>query len=168
MFVIDNQIDKEIIEEYYNRISRHYDTMVSNGFPPMEWYPTRNIPLLNNDKLVRKVKKIIESNLRVKLTLHSAELQTWPIDSFSPAHTHERRDKEEDFNSLLYLNDDFEGGIFYADTGINIQPVTGRLTFFDGKVIPHGVSPVKAKHRHTAIFWWKETKMVSHDTVDNP
>jgi len=155
MFIIDDKIDKQIISEYYNKISKHYDIHINHGADPLEWYPARNIVLSNNDKLITIVKDLLESYLRVELTLNFAELQTWPIGSKANLHTHEYRPRE-DYNSLLYLNNNFTGGNFYTDN-LQIEPVEGRLTFFDGRVVPHGVKKVFDNHRHTAIFWWKNT-----------
>jgi hypothetical protein len=61
---------------------------------------------------------------------------------------------------LLYLNDDFEGGEFFTDTGIRIKPKKNRLTFFNGSAIPHGLTKVEKAHRYTIIFWWKGTRFV--------
>ena len=162
MHIFDNQIDAKIVDEYYDKISEHYRLMLNEGFPPHHWYPTRNINLSHTDKLIFLVKNIIENNLKVKLTLAQAELQTWPMNMESYFHVHHlRADKNnEDFNSLLYLNDDFEGGQFHTKSGIEIKPVKGRLTFFDGSTIPHAVKKVYKKHRHTAIFWWKNTEFL--------
>jgi len=45
-----------------------------------------------------------------------------------------------DYNSLLYLNDNFSGGEFFTETGLTIKPIPGRLTFFDGSIVTHGVN----------------------------
>jgi len=59
------------------------------------------------------------------------------------------------YNSLIYLNDDFEGGLFHTEKGIFIKPEPGLLTFFDGRHVFHGTSEVKKKDRFSLIFWWK-------------
>jgi len=58
----------------------------------------------------------------------------------------------------LYLNSNFNGGTFYTDCGIRVNPMPGRLTFFNGREVMHGVTPVENNHRYTIIFWWKKTK----------
>ena len=60
------------------------------------------------------------------------------------------------YNSLIYLNNDFDDGAFHTSWGIFINPEPGLLTFFDGKKIFHGVSEVKKKDRFTLAFWWKD------------
>ena len=158
MIVIDTDIDRQILAKYYNKVSAHFSAQLEKGSPYMDFYPTRNIKLSKDDPIVGIVKDILESQLRVKLTLNMVELQTWPIGSESQPHRHtEDRDKCEDYNSLLYLNDDFEGGVFFGD-GLALDPKPGRLTFFNGLTTTHGLTPVKKAHRHTIIFWWKDTK----------
>ena len=44
------------------------------------------------------------------------------------------------------------------DEGITITPKKGRLTFFNGMSPPHGLNKVIGNTRHTAIFWWTNTK----------
>lgn len=157
MNIIDTDIDRELIDLYRGTISSHYKRQVAMGYPPMDFYPARNIRLPNDDELVEIVQGVLESQLRVKLTIKEAELQTWCVDSYSDLHVHELREPQEDYNSLLYLNEDFDGGEFFTGNGILLRPVTGRLTFFNGKTTPHGVTPVKRNHRYTAIFWWENT-----------
>jgi len=81
----------------------------------------------------------------------------WSRISQPHTHTYKRDEKREDYNSLLYLNDDFDGGVFFAEA-MGITPVPGRLTFFDGTKVPHGLTKVSKAHRHTIIFWWKDTQ----------
>jgi len=159
MHIIDTDIDKEILGQYYNRISKHFHDQVKMGNPYMAFHPTRNLLLADDDPIIGMVKDILESTLRVKLTLSLAELQTWCIGSESQPHRHtyKRDELEEDYNSLLYLNNDFDGGVFFAE-GMGISPEPGRLTFFDGTKVTHGLTKVSKAHRHTIIFWWKNTQ----------
>ena len=114
----------------------------------------------DDDKIIKMVQDLLESKLRLKLTCHHAELQTWPIGVDSPLHVHEKSGGREkgDYNSLLYLNDNFEDGEFYTSHGVTIKPKKNRLTFFDGKNIPHGVKQIYGHHRYSVIFWWINTK----------
>jgi len=109
------------------------------------------------DEICKRVKQILEKNLNIQLNLGRAELQVWPINTNGPAHNH-NDGRLIDYNSLLYLNDDFNGGEFYTETGIIVRPAPGRLTFFNGKNINHGVADIYDNNRYTVIFWWKETK----------
>ena len=85
-----------------------------------------------------------------------AQLQNWHVGSEGALHLHKGRGTEESkYNSLIYLNDDFEGGEFYTKNQI-IKPQQGMLTIFDGSVTYHGVKEVKKKDRKTIILWWKK------------
>ncbi len=161
MHIIDTEIDPLLLELYKDTVDSHFHRQLAAGNPVQEFYPTRNVRLCEEDEIVTLVKDILESKLRVKLTLSEAELQTWYAGSYSTPHNHQiGRPDGEDYNSLLYLNDDFDDGLFYTEDGLVVQPRPGRLTFFDGKNITHGVTPIKTRNRYTAIFWWKNTQFI--------
>ena len=158
MFIFDDGFEESEVTKYHDFISNHYKKMVSLGHDPEHWYPTRNVKI-ERDSVVTKIKEFIESKVRVKLTMGDAEMQTWHVGSLSHPHVHDDKGRQGgDYNSLLYLNDDFGGGEFYTKTGIIIKPVKGRLTFFNGREIYHGLNPVQGTHRHTIIVWWKNTE----------
>ncbi len=163
MFIFDDVCDISMLESYRNKIQTHYLQMLNKGEKPFEWYPTRNIKLNPDDQIVVYTQKFLESKLRVKLECYDCEMQTWPIDSESPMHVHKMDGmfrENGDYNSLLYLNDDFNGGVFFTKTGIRIKPKKNRLTFFNGRDLPHGLTKVKKNHRHSILFWWRNTKFL--------
>ena len=158
MFIFDNVFPESTIDSYYLRISQHYENMLKSGCPSMFWYPSRNINI-KNDPIGDQLQQYIESVVRVKLEISNVELQTWPVGSDSGFHIHkENNEKIGDFNSLLYLNDDFEGGEFITSKGIMIKPIKNRLTFFNGSKEYHGINPVLKAHRYTIIVWWRNTQ----------
>ena len=111
------------------------------------------------EEICIRVINCLQSNLNVKLTLESSELQTWIINTNGPSHNHGDNGRQlTDYNSLLYLNNDFNGGEFYTENGLIVKPKPGRLTFFDGRNINHGVADIYDNNRYTMIFWWKNTK----------
>lgn len=163
--VIDGSIDTDVVDSYYRKISNHFNDMLRQGEDINEWYPTKNIRLPVDDPIVDIVKSVLQSRLNIKLTCSDCEMQTWPIGSDSTLHKHDAPRaplyaEGEDYNSLLYLNDNFGGGQFYTENGISIKPVKGRLTLFRGDRIRHGLNNVENNHRHTIIFWWKNTEEV--------
>ena len=160
MFIFDNVCDISLIETYKIKIQMHYEKMLAEGNPPMSWYPTRNIRI-KNDPIVNIIQEFLQSRIKMTTECADCELQTWPIDSFSPLHDHADpffNRQSGDYNSILYLNEDFEGGEFFTGDGILIKPKCNRLTFFNGNVVKHGLRKVKKTHRHGIIFWWKNTK----------
>lgn len=60
------------------------------------------------------------------------------------------------YTTVLYLNDNFTGGMTYFDDGTMVAPKPGRLFGFDGDRIPHGVTPVDKGTRYSLAAWWKE------------
>lgn len=154
--VWDNVLPDEAVTMYYNKINSHFKEHCEKGFDKKEWYPARNIDV-TDDLIAKEVQQFIESKLRVKLSLVQAELQTWYVGSFTDLHTHTNQERENgDFNSLLYLNHNFEGGEFYTKN-IVVSPIANRLTFFNGKETAHGLKKVQGNDRHTIILWWKNT-----------
>lgn len=123
-------------------------------------FDTRTIDI-SQDPIVDKVKQFIESKLPLKLTCSQAEIQIWPEGSRSELHIHDARNRENgDFNSLIYLNEDFDDGEFITEFS-KYKPELGTLTFFNGRLNYHGVKEVKRNHRYTLIFWWTNTRFIN-------
>jgi predicted 2-oxoglutarate/Fe(II)-dependent dioxygenase YbiX len=59
-------------------------------------------------------------------------------------------------SSILYLNDDYEGGETNYEDGTIFKPKKGRLLFFDGKYHKHGVNKVRNNIRYTVATWYKK------------
>ena len=65
-----------------------------------------------------------------------------------------------EYSSIIYLNDDYEGGETYIGlpghklNDTIIKPKTGRLVSFRGKDIPHGVNKVTKGTRFTLPAWY--------------
>lgn len=115
---------------------------------------------ITNDSIVIKTKEFIKDKTGLDLEIQEAHLQNWNIGSESELHIHLDRVKNEGieltkYNSLIYLNDDFDGGEFYTKD-LAIKPEQGMLTLFDGSKMYHGVKKVKGKDRKTIILWWKK------------
>tara|TARA_B100002019_G_C20716093_1_gene332603 strand:- start:146 stop:445 length:300 start_codon:yes stop_codon:yes gene_type:complete len=79
----------------------------------------------------------------------------WPPSSFKALHKDGTVDKENDWTSVCYLNDNFEGGETIIEHK-KIKPQKGRLVVFPSKKLLHGVSVVKKTPRYTFISWWRE------------
>ena len=159
MFVFDKAIDQITIEKYKTTMEDHYNKMVKAGHSDQDWYPCRNVGLLTTSDIVLHVKGFLESRIRMTTTCYDAQIQIRKdgMGGFG-THKHDHDGREHgDYNSILYLNDNFSGGEFYTETGIIVKPVAGRLTFFDGKNISHGVKKFTNSHRYGIVFWWKNT-----------
>ena len=115
---------------------------------------------MTRDPIVKRVKDFLDKKFNLDLEIAEAQLQNWIQGSYGDLHTHDKtydpKSVVSHYNSLIYLNNDFEDGVFHTSYGIFIKSEPGLLTFFDGKKIFHGVSEVKKKDRFTLIFWWKD------------
>ena len=107
-----------------------------------------------NDPIVLKVKQFLDTEFGLNLQIARAQIQNWIKGSNGELHVHEPDPSK--YNSLIYLNDDFKGGDFFTRYGVRVNAEVGRLTFFDGKEVYHGVSEVEGGDRFTLIFFWKE------------
>ena len=63
--------------------------------------------------------------------------------------------KQTTLSSILYLNNDYEGGETYLEDGTLFKPREGRVLFLDGLYYGHGVSTVLKKERYTLAVWYK-------------
>tara|TARA_B110001454_G_scaffold217757_2_gene243866 strand:- start:996 stop:1559 length:564 start_codon:yes stop_codon:yes gene_type:complete len=58
------------------------------------------------------------------------------------------------YSSVLYLNDDFEGGETQVGETV-IQPKKGTIIGFEGARVPHAVLPILGSQRYTLPAWYK-------------
>ena len=84
-----------------------------------------------------------------KLYLFHHQLTKWIENSSQSPHI----DSWHNYASILYLNDDLEGG----ETSFGkqkVEPREGRLIIFEGGKIKHGVSKIKKGLRYTLPAWY--------------
>jgi len=119
----------------------------------------RETPLFHLKKsLIRRfyLKKITKNFPQLKLNYD--QVVYWSPGSFLKLHYDKDYPDEgaiNDFVTLCYLNDDYEGGKTLIEDK-SIKPKKGKLVVFPSKKMEHGVSLVKGKSRYTYIAWWKE------------
>jgi len=110
---------------------------------------------ITNHPITQQVEKYWNTYFKTnQLKISQSQVQLWPIKSFSKKHIHNSNNRDgTNYNSMLYLNDNYIGGEFHTDK-ITIKPKPGMLTFFDGQKTYHGVKPVYWNNRYTLIFWF--------------
>lgn len=121
-----------------------------------EQFRDTNTYLLDqNDRVVnnflQKQLKHINKNFLSKLFTAYSQLVEWPAGSFQDYHIDIPKDLF--FTSVLYLNDDFEGGELSVD-GIMINPKKGRFVAFNGSTMYHSVNAVTQGTRYTVASWY--------------
>ena len=105
----------------------------------------------NIEKALTKFVKNINNNY----VINYFQIVKWPSSHpGKPLHTDFTRSTTV-LSSIIYLNNDFEGGHTFFEDGTAFAPATGRIIFFDGKYYHHGVSEIKKKDRYTVASWFK-------------
>jgi hypothetical protein len=146
----------KIFKKYLPKEDCEYYASLIRDLGPGDFdWPTRTVDI-TNDPIVNKASAFFKKKLKLNLEIGQAQLQNWNEGSEGELHIHAGRGTENSkYNSLIYLNDDFEGGEFFTKNK-KIKPEQGMLTIFDGSSTYHGVKKVKKKDRKTIIFWWKK------------
>jgi hypothetical protein len=75
-----------------------------------------------------------------------------------------------DYSSVLYLNDDYEGGeLFFPEFDLTIKPKLGDLvTFPTNSMYIHAVKEVKHGTRYTiALSWFRRTTLIANTIPKN-
>ena len=159
VFIYENFLEKSLCQQYINKITEKWSIFQNYPGRIKNW-DKRTIDI-TSDPIVTKVTRFLEEQLSVCLTCKQAQIQIWPTNYQGGLHTHDSGGRENtDFNSLIYLNDDYGGGEFYTEKGVCYKPTVGALTFFNGAVNMHGVKKVLYSDRFTLIFWWTDTVKV--------
>jgi hypothetical protein len=109
--------------------------------------------------IVERVRQFHKEKDNLDLMIQEASLQVWASGTEAIPHVHNEQGGRQGtgYNSIIYLNDDFEGGEFITpQLKSSISPIPGRLIIFDGSTVEHGIAPIKGNTRYTIIFWWKK------------
>jgi hypothetical protein len=103
-----------------------------------------------SDFLKRVISKIY---VRCKMVnpdviLDTVDIYKWPTGSSMPHHL----DSGDELASVVYLNDDYEGGRTIVE-GQEIVPETGKITIFSSSNMVHCVSETTGT-RYTLAMWY--------------
>lgn len=121
------------------------------------------------DKYILKMKNILENYFSVELHSRPPVLVRW----FSGLEQRPHADKQlndgspnpfptYDLNSLIYYNDDFEGGeLYYPDHNLVIKPEPGLAVAHPGDInYLHGVKKIISGERWTTPSFYTVTKIL--------
>jgi hypothetical protein len=155
MLIIPNAFSKDRLQPYIDSVSQHYNEFITNNPGYEDSWSGRTVDI-TDDGIVQEVTDILESSLKIKLKCSQAQIQLWPEGIPLGMHKHDDlgRPLQSLYNSMLYLNDDFYGGQFVTERGVEIEPRIGTISFFNGRDVKHGVSHFYGGNRYTIIFWW--------------
>jgi len=149
IYILKNFLSEKKCDEYFKKIR-------DIGYMDYSLPWSERVVDITTDPVVEKVTQYINKRFNLKLVVDQAEIQNHHVNSYAQLHVHNQGGREHIvYNSLIYLNDNFDGGQFITKNGISIKPEKGMLTFFNGQTVYHGVKKVLNKDRKTIIFWWK-------------
>jgi len=86
------------------------------------------------------------------------EIVKWPSPNIGKALHLDMASASTILSSIIYLNDNYEGGHTYFEDGTTFAPLTGRAIFFDGQYYCHGVSSISKGPRYTVATWFTHAK----------
>ena len=86
------------------------------------------------------------------------EIVKWPSPNEGKALHLDKASASTILSSIIYLNDDYEGGHTYFADGTTFVPATGRAIFFDGQYYRHGVSSISKGPRYTVATWFTHVR----------
>jgi len=159
IFVQNNFLDKsscQQIIDFYNEnensscLMKYRDT-----FPFCVYHePYGNELIIYNELISKTLDRIVsecnELSEPKNVKLSMCQIVKWPCGSKQSPH----RDPPPDvFASILYLNDDYEGGrTCFEDCVIN--PEVGKILIFSNSELLHWVEEVKNSNRYTLALWF--------------
>jgi predicted 2-oxoglutarate/Fe(II)-dependent dioxygenase YbiX len=113
--------------------------------------------------LTDSIRESISEALYAELTEAAPSIVRWRVGDYQSPHADKQevdgspnRYPENDIASIVYLNDDYEGGdIYFPNQDLSLRPSAGSLVFFPGDVnYLHGVTAVKRGVRYTMPNFW--------------
>jgi predicted 2-oxoglutarate/Fe(II)-dependent dioxygenase YbiX len=169
--IIENFISSEeckvVIDSIDDKISWQSNTM--QGIPDKVSNNLHEKPeafkILKN--AMDRLQNEIEMHFGRQLEEGFPGIRMWSTGEYQPLHA-DGEDPEGnpneayivDYGSVLYLNDDYEGGeIYFPDQGIDFKPNAGTVVFFpSNNMYIHGVREITNGIRYTTPYFWTPTK----------
>lgn len=112
--------------------------------------------LINKYSKIAKQKHIEESGFVKPIYTSEAYLSLWNKDTEAGVHTDSNTTEWIIFSTVVYLNDDYQGGeIYFPNHGVEIRPRAGDMIIFPsgGHEYFHGVKPITSGKRYTIAMW---------------
>jgi hypothetical protein len=172
VYVIEDVLDEKNLEEIIFYLKNTPVTFDETGYSPYGVYAGGGSPILANllEPNYSKIKNIIESSFNCNVydegVSSVVELKTG--DSM-PVHLDHGSSLNEsvglktgaghptrDISSVLYYNDDYEGGeIYFPNQDLLIKPKPGMFICFPAKdEFPHQVREIKSGYRWCSTNFW--------------
>jgi|TARA_R110000850_G_C9686770_1_gene438541 hypothetical protein len=125
---------------------------------PEQFDNTFPLSLITTDYL-NLIKKLNEVSIKLNNSVVDYfQIVKWPSPSIGKVLHLDHAHSHTSLSSIIYLNDEFEGGHTYFEDKTSFAPLTGRAIFFDGQYFKHGVSNIKGKDRYTVATWFRKNE----------
>tara|TARA_R100000458_G_C8087984_1_gene119922 strand:+ start:94 stop:561 length:468 start_codon:yes stop_codon:yes gene_type:complete len=149
-------IDRFLSEDECDFLIKYYKkSHIKEGYDTTVILRMKNTSLFDLRKSWIRYRYLKRIQKEFSLKLNYDQIVCWPPTSFKIMHKDGKIVKKNDWTSVCYLNDDYEGGETLIEDK-SIKPKRGTLVVFPSKKMKHGVSLVKGKSRYTYIAWWQE------------
>jgi predicted 2-oxoglutarate/Fe(II)-dependent dioxygenase YbiX len=120
------------------------------------------------DKYIQKMKVYLEDCFNVKLSTRPPVIIKWRPGMEQRPHADKQMNDGRpnpfptyDINSLIYYNDNFEGGeLYYPDYDLTVKPEPGLAVAHPGDInYLHGVKPIISGERYTTPSFYTITEL---------
>lgn len=128
-----------------------------------------NIEVFNIvEKYIQKMRKSLEDSFKVQLSTRPPVIIKWRPGMEQRPHADKQMNDGRpnpfptyDINSLIYYNDDFEGGeLYYPEYDLVIKPQPGLAVAHPGDIdYLHGVKPIISGERYTTPSFYTVTEL---------
>lgn len=151
--ILDNILTVNECNKLINIYENNKDKSHSWGNP--KFYPL-NFNFIKNKFTLNILNKIefIAQMCNENIIIDWAEIVKWNSDSYMNPHIDNTSEKTI-LTSIIYLNDNYNGGETYLTEGTKIAKKIGRMVIFDGKKYEHGVNKILNNSRYTLPIWYK-------------
>ena len=109
---------------------------------------------IDDPDLIRVWNKLNHANVMAGIEVHWAQIYEWDVGSKMGYHL-DYASKHTVHTSVIYLNDDFQGGKTIFQDSEDSIPKQGTAIFYDGCAHIHGVSEVMGNRRYTLAAWYR-------------
>jgi hypothetical protein len=170
IFVVRGFIDKEysnkLIQEFSKNITSTPDSdLIKSGFSisfDQKEYESLMIENSIKSEVLKKISNTVSNHYNANMKIKSMFHSIMEKGATNPPHWDNHEDsQQEDVSALLYLNNNFAGGLLrFINHNIVIIPEPGMLVFFKGeKDLLHKVDEVMFGSRQALIgFCWPNNK----------
>jgi hypothetical protein len=155
ILILENFFSEELTSHFIDFYKKNSDKSFfyegNNSWPLLIRDPKTWMPTLSDSVIFSQINKIYGIvNQFEECQISNIQIVKWPPGSFMDFH----KDLEDDkFAGIVYLNDDFEGGITRFEN-IDIRPKRGTAIIFKNSKLLHSVSKVLSNNRFTLSCWF--------------